>query len=85
VIFPASCCLLAQEAAYHSVPVISIPLSMGQEEISQFAEDQGRGLVVRKESLLAGQQQPLLQALLQMVGNNSAYKAQVCHQGLDVL
>lgn len=71
------CAAVLQEAAYHSVPVISIPLSLGQEEISQFAVDQGRGLVVRKETLMTRQQQPLLQALLQMVGNNSAYKVQV--------
>lgn len=66
-----------QEAAYHSVPVITVPLSLGQEEISQFAVDQGRGLLVRKETLMAGHHQPLLEALLEVVGNNSAYKAQV--------
>lgn len=66
-----------QEASYHSVPVIAVPLSLGQEEISQFAVDQGRGLLVRKETLMAGQHKPLLAALLEVVGNSSAYKAQV--------
>jgi hypothetical protein len=66
-----------QEAAYHSVPVVTIPLSLGQEEISQFAVDQGRGLLVRKETLMAGQHQPLLEALVEIVRNNSGYKAQV--------
>jgi len=66
-----------QEAAYHAVPVISIPLSLGQEEISQFAADQGRGLLVRKETLMAGNHRPLLDALLQVVANNSAYQQQV--------
>lgn len=69
--------LSMQEAAYHSVPVIAVPLSLGQEEISQFAEDQGRGLVVRKETLLAGQHQPLLQALMKVVvANSTGFKAQ---------
>lgn len=66
-----------QEAAYHSVLVISIPLSIGQEEISQFAVDQGRGIVVRKETLMAGHSQPLLDALRDMVTHNSAYSKQV--------
>lgn len=60
------------------MPVIAIPLSLGQEEISQFAEDQGRGLVVRKETLLAEQHQPLLQALRKVVvANSTGFKAQV--------
>jgi UDP-N-acetylglucosamine:LPS N-acetylglucosamine transferase len=66
-----------QEAAYHSVPVISVPLSLGQEEISQFAVDQGRGIVLRKETLMAGHSQPLLNALRDIVVHNSAYKKQV--------
>jgi UDP-N-acetylglucosamine:LPS N-acetylglucosamine transferase len=70
-------CCAVQEAAYHSVPVISIPLSLGQEEISQFAVDQGRGIVVRKESLMAGHSQPLLNALRDIVMHNSAYTKQV--------
>lgn len=72
-------CLLRtlQEAAYHSVPVVTVPLSLGQEEISQFAVDQGRGLLVRKETLMAGHHQPLLEALVEIVRYKRGYKAQV--------
>lgn len=73
----AALCWAVQEAAYHSVPVISIPLSLGQEEISQFAVDQGRGIVVRKETLMAGHSQPLLDALRDIVTHSRAFSKQV--------
>jgi hypothetical protein len=60
-----------QEAAYHGVPVIGIPLMIGHTELVTYSRDHGRGLLVTKESLLAGDARPLTDALLQIVSNSS--------------
>jgi hypothetical protein len=65
-----------QEAAYHGVPVIGIPLMIGHTELVTHARDHGRGLLVTKEALLAGDAGPLTAALKQIV-SNSSFKQQV--------
>jgi UDP:flavonoid glycosyltransferase YjiC (YdhE family) len=56
-----------QEAAWHGVPTLAVPFTLGQGEIAQHAADHGRGLVVRKETLLAGDAAPLARALRRIV------------------
>jgi hypothetical protein len=65
-----------QEAAYHGVPVIGIPLMIGHTELVMHARDHGRGLLVTKESLLAGDAAPLTDALMAVI-SNSSFKQQV--------
>ncbi|WIA31098.1 hypothetical protein OEZ86_001125 [Tetradesmus obliquus] len=63
--------LSMQEAAYHGVPVIGVPLMIGHTELVTHARDHGRGLLVTKESLLSGDAGPLTAALTQIVSNSS--------------
>jgi glucuronosyltransferase len=62
------------EAAYHGVPVVGVPLIIGEGDIVSAAVDQGRALLVSKSSLLRGDPGPLV-AALQAVVSNSSYKA----------
>jgi hypothetical protein len=62
------------EAAYHGVPVLGVPLIIGQGDIVAAAVDQGRALQVSKASLLRGDPRPLIAALQALV-SNSSYKA----------
>ncbi|GBF89728.1 2-hydroxyacylsphingosine 1-beta-galactosyltransferase [Raphidocelis subcapitata] len=59
--------LSVQEAAYHGVPIVGVPLTLGQGELVQHAADHGRGAVVRKEALAAGDAAPLIAALEEVV------------------
>ncbi len=68
--------LSMQEAGYHGVPVVGIPLTLGQGELVQHAADHGRGLLVPKEGLMSGDGRQLADALLEVV-SNSSYKRQV--------
>jgi hypothetical protein len=52
---------------------------IGHTELVSHARDHGRGLLVTKESLLAGDAAPLTAALLQVI-SNSSFKQQV---GMD--
>lgn len=72
----------SQEAAYHGVPVIGIPLMLGHNELVSHAQDHGRGILVRKETLMAGNPDALTAALLEVVNNNS-YKQQVRISALE--
>ena len=58
------------------MPVIGVPLTLGQGELSQHAQDHGRGLVVPKEGLMAGDPSRLIKALTAVVTNGS-FKEQV--------
>eukprot|EP00775_Hariotina_reticulata_P009159 gene9159-9325_t len=67
--------LSMQEAGYHGVPVVGIPLTLGQGELVQHAEDHGRGILVPKESVMAGDGRRLAEALIAVV-TNSSFKQQ---------
>lgn len=56
--------LSMQEAAWHAVPVVGVPLTLGQGEIARHAHDQGRGVLVDKSALLRGDAAPLADAIL---------------------
>jgi hypothetical protein len=54
----------------HSAPaaqIIGVPLTLGQGELVQFAADHGRGAVVPKDRLMAGDGAPLADALRRVV------------------
>lgn len=68
--------LSMQESAYHGVPVVGIPLTLGQGELVQHAEDHGWGKVVPKEGLMAGDGRRLALAMMEVVTNGS-FKQQV--------
>jgi hypothetical protein len=55
-----------------------VPLTLGQGELVQHAADHGRGLVVRKEDIMAGGGAALAAALrVVAVANGSEFKRQV--------
>jgi len=59
--------------------IIAVPFTLGQGELAQHAADHGRGVVVRKEALLRGDEGPLTRALMDVVVNNSSgFRRQVC-------
>jgi glucuronosyltransferase len=51
------------ESAYHGVPIVGLPLIAGQGELIQYAADQGRGVLLHKDTLIKGQVEKLRIAL----------------------
>ncbi|KAI8466177.1 MAG: hypothetical protein J3K34DRAFT_524714 [Monoraphidium minutum] len=68
--------LSMQEAAYHGVPVVGVPLTLGQGELVARAADEGRGALVRKDALMggAGGGAALAAAVLKVAAWNSSYQ-----------
>jgi hypothetical protein len=69
--------LSVQEAAYHGVPIVGVPLTLGQGELVQRAQDEGRGLVVPKGALMSGEVGRLAAAVLQVAPWNSSFHGKV--------
>ena len=55
--------LSVAEAAYHGVPIVGVPLTLGQGELARHAHDHGRGVLVDKRRLLRGDAAPLAAAI----------------------
>lgn len=74
--------LSVQEAAYHGVPLVGVPLTLGQGELVQRAQDEGRGLLVPKDALMGGRDAGrLARAVLQVAAHNSSFQAKVRVRG----
>lgn len=68
--------LSMQEAAWHGVPTVGVPLTLGQGELVAHAACTGRGRLVDKSALLRGDGRRLADALLEVLGNAS-YRQEV--------
>lgn len=59
------------EAAWHAVPVLGLPFIPGQGEIIQYAQDSGRALRIRGDTLAAGRADEFGAALRALLSNRS--------------
>jgi hypothetical protein len=63
------------EAAYQGVPIIGIPFIAGQGELIRFAADQGRGVMLHKDTIRKGRAEQLRAAIHQVLTQPSFHAA----------